>query len=66
MMESQVKAKENYDRTAQKLTPLNIGDSVHVQRDKLWEPAKVISQLTSIRTTCRHLKVEFTAVTASS
>ena len=44
MMESQVKTKENYDRTARKLTPLKMGDSVHVQRDKLWEPAKVISQ----------------------
>lgn len=44
MLESQVKTKENYDRTARKLTPLKTGDSVHVQRDKLWEPAKVISQ----------------------
>ena len=43
-MESQVKTKENYDRMAQKLTSLKIGDSVHVQRDKLWEPAMVISQ----------------------
>ena len=44
MLESQVKTKGNYDRTARKLTPLKIGDSVHVQRDKLWEPAKVISK----------------------
>ena len=44
MLESQVKTRENYDRTAQKLTPLKKGDSVHVQRDKLWELAKVISQ----------------------
>ncbi|MCG8048271.1 MAG: RNase H-like domain-containing protein [Candidatus Thiodiazotropha endolucinida] len=44
MMESQAKTKEHYDRTARKLAPLNIGESVHIQRDKLWEPAKVISQ----------------------
>ncbi|MEW8548052.1 MAG: RNase H-like domain-containing protein [Candidatus Thiodiazotropha sp.] len=44
MIESQTKAKEHYDKTARKLTPLKIGESVHVQRDKHWEPANVISQ----------------------
>ena len=44
MLESQIKTKENCDRMAWTLTVLKIGDSVHVQTDKLWEPAKVISQ----------------------
>ena len=44
MQDFQIKTKVNYDRTARKLSPLKVGESVHVQRDKLWEPAKVVSQ----------------------
>lgn len=44
MKQLQVKTKEHYDKTARRLSPLKIGESVHIQRDKHWEPAKVVSQ----------------------
>lgn len=44
MKEQQIKTKINYDKTTRKLPPLNIGQHVTVQRDKLWEPAKIISK----------------------
>ena len=44
MKELQIKSKAHYDKNARKLPPLKIGESVHVQKDSLWEPAKIISQ----------------------
>ena len=44
MMESQNKSKQHYNVSSRKLPPLKAGESVHVQREKNWEPAKVISQ----------------------
>ena len=44
MIESQNKSKQHYNMSSRKLPPLNVGESVHVQREKNWEPAKAISQ----------------------
>ena len=44
MTEQQNKTKQHYDKTARKLPPLKVGEPVHIQRDKFWEPAKVVSQ----------------------
>ena len=44
MIESQNKLKQHYNMSSRKLPPLKVGESVHVQREKNWEPAKLISQ----------------------
>ena len=44
MKELQVKSKAHYDKNEQKLPPPKIGESVHVQKESSWEPAKIISQ----------------------
>ena len=44
MTEQQNRTKQHYDKTARKLPPLKVGEPVHIQRDKFWEPAKVVSQ----------------------
>ena len=44
MTEQQNKTKQHYDKTARKLPPLKVGEPMHIQRDKYWEPAKVVSQ----------------------
>ena len=42
MKELQIKSKAQFDKNAWKLSPLEIGELVHVQKDSLWEPAKMI------------------------
>ena len=44
MKELQAKSKAHYDKTARRLPPLKTGESVHVQKNSLWEPANIISQ----------------------
>ena len=44
MKNLQIISKNHYDKSARKLKTLNIGESVRIQKDKIWEPAKVISQ----------------------
>ena len=44
MIESQNKSKQHYNVSSRKLPSLKAGESVHVQREKNWVPAKVISQ----------------------
>ena len=38
MIESQNKSKQHYDMSSRKLQPLKVGEPVHVQREKNWEP----------------------------
>lgn len=44
MIEQQIKTKTYFDKTARKLPSINVGQNVRVQRNKLWEPGKIISQ----------------------
>ena len=39
-----IMTKKKKKKKARKLLPLKIGESVHVQKDNLWEPAKIISE----------------------
>lgn len=44
MQELQARSKFHYDRHAKSLKTLKTGESVYVQKDKIWHPGKIISQ----------------------
>lgn len=47
MSKSESKQKSNYDKSARQLKPLNVNDSVRIQLNNIWKPAKVFKKLTN-------------------